>query len=197
MRPLVLPRTRYYAIGIVLLVVAAFVGLRFYQRRLEAFAPGLVQVVVPGSTEVEFPRPGHGTVFLEPRSVVDGSLFLTPEDPGRLEITLRGPDGSPVPLLRAWMPVRYELDQRAGVALFDFRIRAPGRYRLEAAYPPGTAGGSMVLAVGYGVLGDLSGSILRSLAVIGALALAGLVALVTVERLRARSRRGIYGRFRR
>lgn len=195
MRPLVLPRTRYYAIGVVLLVLAVIAGLRFYQRRLEAFPPGLVQVVAPGNAEVEFPRPGHGTVFLEPRSVVDGGLFLTPEDPGRLEIMVHGPDGKPVPLLRSWVPVRYELDQRAGVALFEFRIRTPGRYRLEAAYPPGTAGGSMVLAVGYGLLGDLSGSTLRSLAVIGALALAGLVALITVERLRARSRRGIYGRF--
>ena len=196
MPPLIRPGKPYYLIGLILLVLAGFAADRFYRLRLEAVPPDLVQVVVPGSVDLDFPRPGHGTIFLEYRSAVGDRYFLTPDDPGRLACTLTSRDtGAAIDLQGAWLPVRYTLERRSGLAIFDFWVGEPGAYTLSGKFPPGSPGTSMVLAGGYGVLGDLSGTVLGSLGAVAGLAIAGLVSVSVVAVRRGRSRRGIYGRF--
>ena len=196
MSSLIQPRARYYGIGATFLVLSGFVGGHFYRQRIEAIPVGLTQGVVPGSMDLDFPEAGHGTIFLEYRSVVGDGLFLTPDDPGSLACTLVSvTTGEEVGLEPALVPIRYALDQRSGRALYDFWIETAGTYRLRGEYPPGTTGGSMVLAGGYGLLGDLSSTILGSLGVALGLAAVGFVALAIVAARRSRTRREIYGRF--
>ena len=196
MSSLIQPRARYYGIGVTFLVLAVLVGVRFYGQRIETIPLALTQGVVPGSIDLHFPKAGHGTIFLEYRSVVGDGLFLTPDDPGNLACTLvSATTGEEVGLEPALVPIRYALDRRSGRALYDFWIETAGIYRLRGAYPPGTTGGSMVLAGGYGLLGDLSSTILGSLGVALGLAAVGVVALAIVAVRRSRTRREIYGRF--
>jgi hypothetical protein len=81
------------------------------------------------------------------------------------------------------------------VAIRDFWIDSPGAYDVVGVYPPGSAGSSMVLAVGYGLLGDLRGEVAGGLGAIGGLLVAALASFVTVWWMRKRSRRRVYGRF--
>ena len=196
MRPLIHPGKWYYVAGVAFLVIAGFAGFRFYQQRTDAVFEGLTRVVVPGAGRVVFPASGHGAVFLEYRSIVGDRYFLTPDDLGGLSCTLVSrATGAEVELHRAWLPLRYALDLQSGRAVFDFWVDEPGTYELRGTYPQETVGGSMVLSVGYGLLGDLSGTILGGLAAVAGLVLAGVVWITIVAVMRGRSRREIYGRF--
>lgn len=189
------PTKWYYALALAGIAVSVFALYFFVERRSAAIADDLTRVIVPAESSVTLAASGHHTIFVEHQSVVDDQLFLTAPELGDLQCTLTGPDGDAIDLAPALWGLRYEGGGRAGVAVLGFRAAKPGRYRLSAEYPDGKVGTTMVLAVGHGLLGDLSSSILGGLALALVPGVAGLgVGVVTWwARYRARSR--IYGRF--
>lgn len=156
------PSRLWYLLAVVVLVAGlAGMGL-FLLERLASPGEDLVQVVVPGETELTL-DPGSYTIFHERRSTVDGRIFSADSIAG-LGVTLSSAAGEPVALAPTSMTGSYELAGRSGGAAFEFEIGDPGVYLLSAAYREGAAGPETVLAVGKGLFGDLFGTILGALA---------------------------------
>ena len=77
MRPLIRPSRWYYLLTVGLLVTAGLAGHRFHERRWSAVAAGLTQVAAPGRAQLSPPRSGHHSIFLEHRSILARTAFLT------------------------------------------------------------------------------------------------------------------------
>ena len=195
MQPLIRPSNWFYLVGWAMILVGGLAAYQFHRGRIVAVANGLTPIVVPGSAELKLTGPAHGTIFVEHRSSVGTQIFVTQPGVSGLQCTLTSPDGEELPLATAWIAFTYDRGLRAGQALYDFKIPRSGTYRLNAVYPQGAAGSSLVLAVGHGYLGDLSAPIIGGLAAVAGGVFGGLLWTVAIWRMRQRHRRRIYGRF--
>ena len=189
------PAKRWYwvgslaiAAGVIAGTIVAVHGVVTAVRQVDHFA----RIVVPGKAELAFAKAGKYTIYYEYRSVVDGQTFDTAHDvPTGLKVTITDTKGGANNTLQ-----RYDGDLSvssngiAGVAVFTFRLAAPGNYFIEAQ--TANAGQSkFVLSVGKG----FAGRVLRALLFGGLLALAGLaIGLPIVIRTavkRGRSKRAL------
>ena len=196
MTPLITPSRKYYLLPVLFLLIGGLSAFQFFQGRMAQVTAALDRGVAPGSREIHLPRSGHHSIFLEYRSILDGGMFLTRNDLGGLRCAVvSGSTGRPVRLHRPWVPLSYSQDDRAGVLVFDFWVEAPGAYELRTHYPQEKPGPQLVLAVGEGLLGDLSGTVLGGLSITLGSVVLGLAAVWLVYRGRARSIRRVYGRF--
>lgn len=125
---------------------------------------GLVQIVVPGETELAL-EPGSYTIFHETQSIVGGKLYQS-DGIGGLTVSVLSPAEEAVALTTPAMGGSYEFAGRRGVAAFGFEIGEPGTYRLSASYGEGAAGPETVLAVGKGFAGTLLATVLGGLALV-------------------------------
>jgi hypothetical protein len=80
------------------------------------------------------------------------------------------------------------LGNRAGRSVLEFNIERPGLYQVSATYPDDGDGQRVVLAIGQGVAGIITATVIGGLAAIfGSILLAGIIALVIfVQRRRAK-----------
>jgi hypothetical protein len=168
------PAKRWYwigslaiAAGVIAGTIVAVTGIVTAVRQVDHFA----RIVVPGKAELSFAKAGKYTIYYEYRSEVDGQAFDTDHDvPTGLKVTITDANGQAIDSLQ-----RYDGDLSvsshgiAGVAVFTFRLTAPGNYFLEVQ--TANAGqNKFVVSVGKG----FAGRVLRALLFGGLLALAGL-----------------------
>lgn len=152
---------------------------------------GLVErFVVPGVHSMDLKTGRTYTVYHEYRSEVDGRIFSNQESVGGMLCGLTAMDGSQVPLRKPGVNENYQLNGRAGRAVFEFEVAADGRYTLACDYAPNPPGPQLVLGVGSGVLWTIFGLVARVLGGIGfgLAAFVGMVIYVAVKRDRAKKR---------
>lgn len=181
------PGCGWYFVGV--LIIAAGVGVFAWLIAKTVLGMGgdMQRVVVPGRTELDFERTGRYTLFYEYRSAVAGRVFSTPETPPGLKCLLRSAKtGGHVPLDPA-PGGTYESGSRAGLALFEFSIKNPGRYQLLAAYPEGEQGPDVVLAVAHEYGRSLGVSIGGGLAALFTSLMAGILCIVVTAYRRYRA----------
>ncbi len=145
----------------------------------------LVQVVVPGSADLKFDRPGLNTVFVEEQSVVNGRVFVTNDSISGLTCKIHAQDGSSLNLRRTSVSTTYQLSGRSGKSALEFNVPAPGTYHFECGYEEGQTGPEVVLAVGSGVATDIFVSIGALFAGLGSgFLIAAVVAVVIYQKQR-------------
>lgn len=116
------------------------------------------RVVVPGSMPLQLEKAGDYTIFYEHQSVIDGMVYSTPQSLTGLQVELTGPDGNAI-TLEPSSGGTYNVGQRSGNGLFDFKAAQPGTYTLNAGYPDGSTEPRVVLAVMQGFMRKLMGLI--------------------------------------
>jgi hypothetical protein len=149
----------------------------------------LVQVVVPGSKDLKFDRPGANTVFLEEESTVNGKIYSTSSSAvSGLKCDVHAQDGSEINIRRPGGSTTYEVSGRRGRSVLEFYVPKAGTYHFQCAYEEGKSGPEAVIAVGSGV----TTAILVSLAAVfigfGVGTVLGAVTFVIIYKRQRRSR---------
>ncbi len=187
------PSKLYYALALAGLVGSFFSLRLFLERRMEEITAGLSYGTVPGAIHLPVPASGQYAVYLEHQGVLGNQLFLTGKELGALECTVASAAGEAVPMREPLWQVPYHHNSRQGLQVLEFEVLEAGTYTLQGAYPSGTAGPQLLLAVGEGLLGDLSGTILGALGLALLPAFGGLTIGGFIWRARKQARRRLYG----
>lgn len=120
-----------------------------------------IQVVVPGTHEIELLEPGTYTMFYEYCSVIDSKVYVTGEAlPAEILVTLHQKAGDQhVDLQQPSMNNTYNMGGRAGMSLLEFKIDSPGTYIINARYAGDVEKPDIVLAVGqFKIFGVIFGA---------------------------------------
>jgi len=135
-------------VGLVVSIVGFAIFTVFLITRISDLTPD-IQVVVPGTHEIQLEESGKYTVFYEYRSVVDNKVYSTGESLSGMIVTLQSKeDSQEVAMSRPSGSSTYETGGRAGVSVLEFEIEEPGTYILTADYSGGRSGPDIVLAIG-------------------------------------------------
>jgi hypothetical protein len=153
-----------YILGSVLGIIG-IIGFVFFVvflfSQIKKQAPN-IQIVVPGTHEIELSKPGKYTVFYEYRSVVEDRVYITGEAlPAELLVTLYSRSGyNEVDLHESSMNNTYNMGSRAGISLLEFEVDNAGSYIIEARYAGNIEEPHIVLAIGqFQIFGIIFGAI--------------------------------------
>ena len=200
--------TRWFYLLAILLPVWVCVGTAFVVYLNVPELPGaldamgvknLTQVVVPGSTEVSFPKKGAYAIYYEYRSVIDGVSYARNEYPPIMICQLKSKDtGRNVSLEPSQVEGNVYTTRnptRAGVMYKMISIDQPGTYTFSCQYPDGRAVPRSVMAVGPNFAWEFFNIAVKPIAagIIGTLAFMGtcgfsvlVIALVAIKRYQAK-----------
>jgi hypothetical protein len=153
-----------------------------------AYDVGWIQVLVPGSAELELSRIGVYGIYYEYRSVMDGVEYVGSEIPPALTCTLTSNStGQEIQAAPDYVETnRYSTyrDERIGVLAMSFSISDPDTYLFSCEYADGSTEPPVVLAVGRNIVWELfnivAGTADSALRGIAALCGSAMVALVIV-----------------
>lgn len=154
------------------------------------------QVVVPGESELYLDQAGNYTIFHEYRSVVDGKIYNTSSSLSGLQCTIVDKsNNSKLPMSVSWSNSKYEIGNREGVSVFEFKIDKPGIYILSANYDQNSDMQKTVLAIGRDFGGNLLGLIFGAIAILFVSIAAFITIIVLTYRKRRNCRLGLQGKF--
>jgi hypothetical protein len=190
-KPRVHPSAWYYALAAPFLIAGLAIFVYALLHTLLHIGDSLTQVVVPGEAKLDLKHANLYTVFIERESVVNGKIYVTTDSLNGLECNLVPPSGvEKIPMRSPHMTTTYNIGQRSGRSLFEFRVPEDGSYSFACGYSGTERGGQeAVLAVGAGVGEGIFRSVLICLGgLFGGFATAGAV-IATVFILRERSKK--------
>jgi hypothetical protein len=181
------PGRRWYLVA-ALVALAGWIAMAvFLVSRIGDSTSGMMRLLAPGQVEIYVKEPGTYTIFHEYQSTFEGRVYDVANVSG-LSVAVRTvPGGEEVPLSTA-TGTRYSVGGNAGRSLFNFEARAPGTYRIAAAYDGGRKEPQTVLAIDRGFVGNLVLTILGALAMAftGMGAAVAISVIVFLKRRRAR-----------
>src|SRR5436309_2697333 len=121
------PSGWYYGLAALVAVVGLAAAVMVLIRGLSALQSSLIQVVVPGRSEIMLPQPGRYTIFHEHRSAHRGKVYSTEGRLAGLGFLLRSKStGQKVALAPPSTSSTYSMGGREGVSIFDFNVDQPG-----------------------------------------------------------------------
>ena len=170
--------------GLALLIV--FVGFAAFAWYLlsgiSSTFGGLTQMAAPGEAELNLSGPGEYTIFYENRSYYDGIFYMTSEQMPALQIeVVEKASGRNLQTYPPPSSSTYSVGGRSGQSIMAFRAEAAGIHVINASYPS-EPGPKVVLAIGKGILEDMLGMIMISLALIlGTLLIAAVITYTTFK----------------
>jgi hypothetical protein len=153
----------------------------------------LTQVVVPGTADLTLSRTGAYAVYHEYQGAIDGVAYARSETPPELFCALTANDtGSQLPLVPDYVESHQYTKGlgrgrgvRTGVLIMSTTVDRPGEYTFSCRYPDGREQPKIVLAVGQNIvweemriLAQAGVSVLGSLALVGVLGAAAVVAAI-------------------
>jgi hypothetical protein len=177
------PGIWYYGLAVLIIFIgfAAFAG-SIYDGITNA-ERGLLQMLVPGESDLFLREPGEYTVFYENNSRFGGKFYSTGEPISGLEVNVREKaTGQYLATYPAKSDFTYNLGGRSGRSIMAFSVERAGIYQVNTSYSERN-GPHAVLAVGKGMVEGLFSSILISLAALfGSIAIAAAITFVTYSR---------------
>lgn len=164
-----MPGRGWYVLAAAIFLAGMIGSVWYAVTRVVGMESGLIQIVVPGTADLELKQRGTYTIFHERTSQVDGRLY-TANDIAGLRVAVRSvASGQDIALRRPAASSTYTFSGRSGASAFAFTVDVPGTYRVTAAYDDGRPQPQTVLAVGTGLFSGL----FTTIAVSGAIALVG------------------------
>jgi hypothetical protein len=184
------PSNAWYGLAGAFLVAGIAVFIWLIASGVTGMQTGFQRGVVPGKIELQVGEPGTYVIYHEYQSVIDGKIFrnASGHPPLAVEVISRE-SGATVDLQAATMNSTYTINSRSGRSMLSFEADQPGAYTLTAAYPAGSAGPEVVLAVGRGIGFGRAARIIGAIASLftgGALAV--LTGIITFVRQRQATR---------
>jgi hypothetical protein len=149
----------------------------------------LTQIVVPGSAELNLQR-GQYSVFLEEQSTVNGKIYSTTQSIDGLACRVSSvQNGTTIPIGKPRESATYSVSGRSGHSVLEFPIQQDGKYSLACDYGENSKGPEVVVAVGSGVGGAISRTVLGALAAFFGGSGAGLIVVLIVVIKREREKK--------
>jgi hypothetical protein len=161
----------------------------------------LTQVVVPGSADITFTKPGAYAVYYEYHSVVNGVKYETGKQPPSLECNLTskktGAKVTAVPDFVESNTYGSKDQDRVGVLIMSITIDDPGIYTFACQYRDGRTQPEIVVSVGpnfmwefFKIFAKVGGSILSGMAIFFLAVLVSIiiVLIAVVKRAQANKR---------
>jgi hypothetical protein len=186
------PSRWYYLFSLVIIGVGVACFAVFMVFSIGGATKSLQRVVMPGDWNITLQQPGKHTIFYEYRSVVNGRSYVTDQKlQGLRGVVVSRETGKELTLAPPPANISYESGV-AGYAVMEFNVDRPGVYRFAAWYPQGS-GQQVVLAVGQGVGGTLTASILGGVAIMlaGFVFGGGMAVMTFIKRRRAKRAGGV------
>jgi len=177
------PGISYYGLAVLIILIgfAAFAGSIY--SGISNAQSGLLQMLVPGESDLYLPEQGEYTIFYENNSYYGGKFYSTSEPISGLEVHVREKaTGQYLATYPSKSDFNYNLGGRSGRSIMAFKIERAGIYQINASYSE-REGPQAVLAIGKGMVEGLFSSILISLvALFGSIAIAAVITFVTYSR---------------
>jgi len=180
-----------YVLGVGLMTIGVGIFIYTLWHGISHVTDSLVQVVVPGESELTLKLGQSYTVFLESQSVVNGKIYSTTDAVNGLECKVNAvSNGEVITIRRSTMSTTYDVGGRSGRSVLEFHVPQDGSYRFACGYGDAGSGPEAVLAVGSGVGERIMRTVFTSLmAIFGGLGFGLIVCIVTfVLRQRAKNR---------
>jgi hypothetical protein len=168
----------YVVAGGVAVVGAAIIVLSVWGLR-SGFPFNTTRVIAPGSSELTLGQPGTYMIAYESRSTLDGRVFNTGALPP-MRIAVLSAEGQEVPVNTRGIAFTYDSQSREGKAVARFTVKEPGQYTLTSEKTSQDGAAEVVLAIGRDTTGRFVLSILGIVAGVGAVILAGILAVITL-----------------
>jgi hypothetical protein len=177
------PSIWYYGLAILAIIIgfAVFAGLVF--SSISDMGSGLVQMVAPGSADIDLKEPGEYTIYYEYQTYFKNKFYRTSElIPGIRIDVLEIATGRHLETYPAPIGFNYSLGSRNGRGIIAFKADLPGVYRINTTYLE-ALGPEVVLAVGKGFAeGILSGLLISFAALFCSIAVGAIIAFITYTR---------------
>jgi hypothetical protein len=175
----------YYGLAVLVLVIGLSIFAWSLFSGITGLTAGLIQIVAPGTSDLDLKEAGEYTVFYENQSYADGRFFSTGDNIPGLQIeVIEKSTGNKLSTYPPSGSLTYRMGSRFGRAILAFRVNSPGVYLLRASYPPGRVGSQVVLAVGRGFMEGILFTVAISLvAFFGSLIIAAAL-VITVHKRR-------------
>jgi len=149
----------------------------------------LTQVVVPGRAELNL-KPGQYSVFLEEQSTVNGKIYSTTQSIDGLACRVSSMQtGTSIAIEKPSMNTTYSVNGRSGHSVLEFPIQQDGRYAFACDYGESSKGPEVVVAVGTGVGGAISRTVIGGLGAFFGGGGAGMIVVVVVVVRREREKK--------
>lgn len=148
------PSRWFYALGAGVILAGVIVFVVLLVTRIPDLAPD-IQLVMPGTHEIQLSEAGNYTIFYEYRSVVENRVFASSDTFSGMSVLLRHKESlAEVVLSSPSNSATYEIGGRAGVSMLTFEIEEPGSYIFSGQYGTGSTGQDVVFAIGkFSLLG--------------------------------------------
>lgn len=153
----------------------------------------LIQIVVPGRAELSLKGGDTYTVFLEEQSVMNGKIYSTSQSIEGLECRVTSQqNGTSIGIGQPSTNTSYEVNGRSGHSVLEFRTPKDGKYLFACDYGENSKGPDVVVAVGTGVGGAISRTVLEGLAAFFGGCGACITILLVVVVMRQRDKKRIW-----
>jgi hypothetical protein len=193
-----IPSRWYYVLAILLPIFACGLTTFLVYRRvpklpgaLEAIGiDNLTQVIVPGSTEINFPKEGAYAVYYEYHSQINGVLYVRDKYPPYMicQLTSKA-TGQNVELASPNAEgdmYSTQNRERVGVLMKSISINQAGVYNFSCRYADGRADPQIVLAVGPNIIWEffniaakpLAAAVCGSFVFLGACVISALILVI-------------------
>ena len=177
------PSVWYYGLAVLIIILGfvAFAGYLF--AGISSTESGLMQLMAPGSAELNLKEPGEYTVFYESQSYFNGSIYNTGgQMPGGLKIIVSEKASGETLTTDTATGTTYSMGGRSGQSIAAFKAERPGIYWINTSYPK-VSGPEVVLAVGKGFVEGIFHLItVAMLLLFGSIAIAAAITFVTYTR---------------
>jgi len=116
---------------------------------------------MPGSQPLDLPNAGTYTIFYQTIRLGVGVNFPTTANMPKLNIKVTDREtGQLIPLSAATERLTYPIPKSTGVSVLQFHLNAPRQIQINGAYLNGKSSPPFLLAVTYGLPGQLVGHVL-------------------------------------
>lgn len=186
-KPPHVPGRVWYFIAALIFLAGLAAMLTLMVEQLSGIGSRMIQVIVPGQSELTLDKAGTYTIFHEYRSTVGTRVFAV-ETVSGLSVTVRSKATGEDILLQTTTGASYTVEGRSGRSILNFKITEPGTYLLIAGYSDGRREPQTVITVDRGFVGSILLTVGAAFALLfGGLAGAGgLVIFVAIKRHKAK-----------
>jgi hypothetical protein len=152
-KPSHVPGRVWYFIAALIFLAGLAAMLTLMVEQLSGIGSRMIQVIVPGQSELTLDKAGTYTIFHEYRSTVGTRVFAV-ETVSGLSVTVRSKATGEDILLQTTTGASYTVEGRSGRSILNFKITEPGTYLLIAGYSDGRREPQTVITVDRGFVGS-------------------------------------------
>lgn len=155
------PSRAFYAVAIAIVVIGVAICGYVIYRGMTQTRGKVISLNMPGSSPLDLPNGGTYTIFYQTVRLGFGTNFPTTQSMPKLNIKVTDRNtGEVIPLSAATEHLTYPIPKNTGVSVLQFHLNGPRHIAVTSGYLNGKSSPPFLLAVAYGLPGQLVGHVL-------------------------------------